>query len=101
MGNVFKGRAFSFASGDREVPLYGLGYSYAHRLEDGGRIGSLKTAAHRGIARCRFDVVIFGGAEHGNICAHSPTRLHPRECQQLWEAARKEYPAKRLIVLDN
>lgn len=99
--NVFQGQAFSFASGDRQVPLYGLGYSYAHRLEDGGSMGSLKTAAHRGIARRRFDVVIFGGAEHGNICAHSPTRLPARECQQLWEAAKKEYPAERLIVLDN
>eukprot|EP00747_Dinoflagellata_sp_TGD_P077762 gnl/TRDRNA2_/TRDRNA2_159737_c0_seq1.p1 gnl/TRDRNA2_/TRDRNA2_159737_c0~~gnl/TRDRNA2_/TRDRNA2_159737_c0_seq1.p1 ORF type:complete len:206 (-),score=20.10 gnl/TRDRNA2_/TRDRNA2_159737_c0_seq1:61-624(-) len=99
--NVFQGRPVVAATGE-STPLYGLGYSYAHRLpdEDNARMRSA-AAVRRGVEKQRFDVVVFGGAIAGEPCAHSPTRLPVRECPRLWDLTQRYYPRDRILVFDS
>merc|ERR1712032_818598 len=100
MGNVFGGRAVVATSGE-VTPLYGLGFSYAHRLPDEHVPGRTAASVRAAVASLDFDIVVFGGAIAGNPCAHSPTRLPPGACARLWRQVRRTYPPERIVVLDS
>lgn len=97
--NTYMGKVNRFQVG-QSAPVYGLGYSYAHRMPQLPNVERSLGSVLRNIAARQYDVIIFGQTSSGDPCAYSPTRLPPRMCKRIMKAALQHYPPQAVYFLD-